>query len=67
MLGKTKLPLARAHQTRAYFKGGAYIKIILKNPVMSYYRVGLIIGETRYQKIEFKGLEYKYMEYFQLL
>ena len=35
--------------TRAYFKGRAYIKIILKNHARSYFAVvGLIIGETRY-------------------
>ena len=39
------LPLS----TRAYFKGRAYIKIILKNHARLglILRVGLIIGETR--------------------
>ena len=32
----------------SYFKGRAYIKIILKIHARSYFRVGLIIGETRY-------------------
>ena len=41
------LPLS----TRAYFKGRAYIKIILKNHARSYLRVGLIIRETRYTKV----------------
>ena len=39
------------HQsTRVYFKGRAYIKIILRNQARSYYWVGLIIGKTRYEK-----------------
>ena len=39
------LPLS----TRAYFKGRAYIKIILKNHARSYFAGGggIIIGETR--------------------
>ena len=32
---------------RAWFKGKAYIKIILKNHARSYFVGGLIIGETR--------------------
>jgi len=37
-----------SHQSaRAYFKGRAYIKIILENHARSYYLVRLIIGEAR--------------------
>jgi len=42
----TQFPQTFRQSIRACFKSTAYIKIILKNHARSYYRVGLVIGET---------------------
>jgi len=51
MMWLAERKFCRHQSTRAYIKGTAYIKIILKNHVRSYYRVGIIIVETRYLRI----------------
>ena len=40
----SKIPAEFSLETRVYFKGRTYIKIILKNQARSYYQIGLIIG-----------------------